>query len=376
MDGALIGMIRFVRRVLLIAIGLAAATAAWASSDETRYAKLAVFANALHFIETSHVDEVDQDALIYGAIKGMVGRLDRHSQFIEPEELTRIRAQADDTPGSLGLEIASAGSEIQVVEVRPRSSADRAGLAIGDVVVELDGTVVGPKALPVAKTKLSGPVGKVVPIVVRRDGRLRRRTLVHSAAHTQTVSVRPLQAGITYIKISRFNLETASGVIRALENVEPKSGIVLDLRANPGGILEQAVRVADLWIDKGIIVTTIGRGHKSVVETAHPKGTHRHRLAVLVDGQTASAAEILAGALQDHARATIVGTHTLGKGTVQTVIELEDGSALKLTVARYKTPSGKFVEGVGIRPDVVVPPSGPNGDRALDDAVKRLVYGQ
>ena len=275
-----------------VASGVAGARA---EDSEGRYRSLAVFARALHYIETTYVEVVDSDTLIHGAIRGMVDTLDRHSRFIDPEELAALRSMQPE----------------------------------------------GPEA---------------------------------------TVEARRLAEGSGYLHIRRFSGSTAAELDRALHSLsaeDPLTGLVLDLRDNPGGIVSQAVRVADRWISAGTIVATVSAKGRTEVERAYAEGTQpAYPLVVLVNGRTASAAEVVAAALQDHGRAALVGTHTLGKGTVQTVIELGDGSAMTLTIARYLSPHGRVVEGEGLRPDRIVapgrrPPSD-DGDRQLRAAVEHL----
>lgn len=286
--------------------------------DET-YRKLAIFARVLNYIENNYVDPSDPDRLVYGAIRGLVSTLDRHSQFIEPDAYAAMRRQASETePGP--------------------------------------GAGPGPRPQPKGVDVRGSRPGGADPGDDRRS------------ASSSPLQIRRLAGGLLYVRIPRFVAETALTLQKALTTARTQGGfrgLVLDLRDNPGGLFDEAVRVADLFLRRGAIVSTESRDRPSETELAHPKGTEPdYPLVVLVNGGTASSSEIVAGALRDHRRALLLGGKTFGKGSVQTVIELEDGSALKLTIARYRTPSGRSIQGVGIAPDIVV-------EAAASDAARR-----
>lgn len=339
-----------------------------ASAD--RYAALDVFAQSLSYIANSYVEPVDERRLIHGAVQGMVKSLDAHSAFLPPDRYERLRQDTEGEFGSVGITLgggpaAGKGPDYPVVEtVIPGSPASRAGIAVGDRVVAIDGT---PTAGPGIKTKahawsskLRGLSGTRVELRLERSSWPSPRTfeLVRERVKVPTVESFTVEPGIGYIAVSKFHEATAVDMTMALETLDRNGleALILDLRGNPGGLLDQAIRVADLFLEQGTIVTIRGRRESQTErEVAHGPGTWtKVRLLVLIDQGSASSAEIVAGALQDHGRATIMGLPSYGKGSVQTFIDLKDGSGLKLTTARYYTPTGRTLEGAGITPDIHV----------------------
>jgi carboxyl-terminal processing protease len=300
---------------------------------------------------------------VYGAVKGMMRTLDPHSDFMTPTEFADMRADTDGEFGGVGIEINDDGGVIVIVEPLAGAPAAKAGLLPGDRIIAIDG--VPTKTRPGAETssRLRGRPGTTVKLTVERKGweGAREMTLQRELIHVKAVEARLLEPGIGYLKIKQFQERTDDEVVAALTRLKADSGgaltgLVLDLRGNPGGLLDQAVKVSDLFLDGGVIVSTVGRnGKKLEEEYAREAGTYLDfPMVALVNGGSASASEIVAGALQDHGRALLVGTQTFGKGSVQSVYELADGSGLKLTVARYFTPSGRSIQEKGITPDVIV----------------------
>jgi carboxyl-terminal processing protease len=344
---------------LALALGAAAGPS---SRGERRFGKLDVFARVLSYVEANYVEEIDERKLVYGAVKGMMRTLDPHSDFMTPEEFADMRADTDGEFGGIGIEATEDKGAILVVEPLPGSPAERAGLVRGDRIVAIDGVRTGNKNADTSD-RLRGRPGTVVKLDVERRGweRARQLTVTRELIHVQATDTMLLEPGIGYVKLKQFQERSDEEVIAALKSLREQSGgtltgVVLDLRGNPGGLLDQAVKVADVFLPSGTIVSTVGRGGRKLEEEkAREAGTwDGFPMVVLVNGGSASASEIVAGALQDHGRALIIGTQTFGKGSVQSVFEFADGSGLKLTVARYFTPSGRSIQEKGIAPDVLV----------------------
>jgi carboxyl-terminal processing protease len=344
--------------------GLALFRVARAAADPAGpYRKLDVFSHVLSLIQNNYVEDVDDAKLLYGAIEGMVRTLDPHSTFMDPKAYAALKQETDGEYGGVGLEVAARGDELVVVTPLDDSPASRAGLAPGDKLVEIDGAQTrGWKEIDGVKALMGAPGTTCVLKVGRASWpEPHTITLVRDVIRVVSVEQKLYDHRYGYVKIKNFQDRTDVYLKRALDSLRtqsggPLAGVILDLRHNPGGLLEQAVKVADRFLYEGVIVTTKGRGGKHVeVERARAKDTEpSYPMIVLVDGGTASASEIVAGALQDHGRAVVMGTATFGKGSVQTVIELEDGSGLKLTIARYYTPNGRSIQEKGITPDLYV----------------------
>ncbi len=346
------------------------------------YRPLDVFAEVLAYIENSYVEEVKEKELVYGAVEGMVSKLDPHSLFMRPDV---YRAMKDETTGEfdgLGIEVTIQGDQLTVVSPIADSPGERAGIRPGDRILKIDGAATREMTLLDATRRMKGSPGTKVVLEIMRDGFAAPQSLTLVRDHVRAVSVewRVLdpERGYVYAKVKSFQERTDRALKKALDDARAHlkgevKGLVLDLRNNPGGLLDQAARVADRFLASGVIVTTEGRGKRNVeMERAREKETEpMYPMIVLVNKGTASASEIVAGALQDHGRAVIMGTQTFGKGSVQTVIELEDGSGLKLTVARYYTPKHRSIQELGITPDVVVAEVAPPVKAETDQASER-----
>jgi carboxyl-terminal processing protease len=337
-----------------------AASAAREDDGDKTYEKLAIFARVLNYVENNYVEEAEAERLIYGAIRGMLATLDGHSQFMDPEQFAALESEARGEFGGIGVEVVKRDDAIVIVEVHPNTPAAKASLAPKDVITAVAGRATAKAALSDVVGWIKGPPGtKVALTVAKVGGAIEDIVLERDRIRIVSVTFERMEGGFGYVRIKSFTDRTGHDVTQALAKLSasgPLPGVILDLRDNPGGLLEEAVRVADAWLTGGVIVSTEGRNRPPDLELAHPKGTEpAYPLVVLVNGGTASASEIVAGALQDHKRAMLVGTQTYGKGSVQTVIELEDRSALKLTIARYFTPHHRSIQGTGIGPDVVVP---------------------
>jgi carboxyl-terminal processing protease len=329
------------------------------------YRPLDVFSDVLAHVENSYVEEVDEKDLVYGAIDGMMSRLDPHSIFMRPDVYRQMRDETTGEFDGLGLEVTIQDGDLTVISPMAESPGERAGIRPGDKLLSIDGASTREMTLGEAIRRMKGPVGTKVVLEVMRAAfsAPQKLTLVRDRVRTQSVDMHVLDADrrYAYVRVRAFQERTDRNLVKALDDARAAvhgqlRGLVLDLRNNPGGLLDQAVRVSDVFLSSGVIVTTAGRGKRNVeVERAHEKDTEPpYPMIVLVNKGTASASEIVAGALQDHGRAVVVGTRTFGKGSVQTVVELSDGSALKLTVARYFTPKHRSIQERGISPDVVV----------------------
>lgn len=336
-----------------------------AHSDTPRssaYRRLTVLAQVLAHIENSYVDPVDQDRLIDGAVRGMVGSLDPHSTYLSPDDYALLEADTTGQFGGVGIEIDARGDYLTVLVAFANSPAARAGIRPGDEVIEIEGRDARGLDVDEAVRRMRGPAGTHVRVTLRRRGQTDplRVELVREVIHVASVEGRMLPENVGYISLRNFQDHSSDEVSHALDRLTRDAGgqlrgLVLDIRNNPGGLLDESVFIADEFLRDGVIVSTRGRNGQAQDEArARVAGTRPDfPIVVLVNGYTASAAEILAGALQDHHRALIVGTRTFGKGSVQTVIDLPDGAALKLTIARYFTPSGRSIQAQGIAPDVL-----------------------
>jgi carboxyl-terminal processing protease len=332
-------------------------------------------------VRSEYVDPVSPDRLDQAAVDGMVASLDPHSAFLDAAEYEAMRVNTSGHYSGVGLEVAEQDGRIVVVTPIEGSPAARAGVRSGDVLLEIDGQSVAAGQLEQAIEHMRGFIGSTVNLKVSRQGEPEplQFQLERSDVHVLTVRAEPLPGHYGYIRITHFNDATPRDFGRRLEELQasaPLAGLVLDLRGNPGGVLESAVTVADDFLDAGVIVRAEGRTADSRFEMDATEGDLlRHApLVVLVDRGSASGAEIVAGALRDHGRATLMGERTFGKGSVQTVMPLRNGQALKLTTSRYFTPSGASIHDRGIEPDVsleaVLDPAGAPHDLAADPAVQ------
>jgi len=356
------------------AVATAIAARAVPRPDVTRFRTFDAFAQALATVETSYVDPTDERKLLYDAARGMVHNLDPHSSFLPPTRYQRIRQDTEGEFGGVGVTLAP--GEIDdarpgvppyptVEQVVRGSPADVAGLQLDDSIVAIDGEITAEQGrekrdASAWEARLRGASGTRVTISILRTGWRDPRpfTIVRAQVKQPTVRIEPIDKGIGYLAITRFSEATGPDVVAAIAKLRQRGALdvlILDLRNNPGGLVDQAIAVADQFLDAGTIVTI--RGRQGTIET---QAAHKGGVAVavsviaIVDQGTASAAEILAAALRDHGRAKLVGVPTYGKGTVQTFYDLDDGSGLKLTTARYFTPNGNSLESKGITPDVTV----------------------
>jgi carboxyl-terminal processing protease len=334
-----------------------------AAVPQETYDELETFTNILSIVQKNYVDEVDTKQLIEGAVNGMLTSLDPHSAYLTPELYKELQVDTKGSFGGLGIEITNRGGVLTVVSPIEDTPAARAGIQPGDQIIKIDGQFTKDLSLAEAVKKMRGPRGSKVVISVKREGvsQLLDFTLTRENIQIQSVKYKDLGDGYGYIRLTQFQERTATALEEALRALNGGSedklrGLILDLRNDPGGLLSQAVKVADTFLDSGLIVYTDGRlDSQKQKYFAHKPGSHTEfPMVVLVNGGTASAAEIVAGALQDHKRALVLGTQTFGKGSVQTILPLDDQSALRLTTALYYTPSGRSIQATGIVPDIAM----------------------
>ena len=340
---------------------------------ESAYGKLKVLADVFSIVERNYVEPVKANNLINGAINGMLETLDPHSNYMAPEMYKEMQTETRGSFGGIGFEITIRDKVLTVVAPIEDTPASRAGIQSGDMILRIDGKSTKDMTLMDAVKLMRGPQGTPVTITVMRQGFTEPKdfTLTRAIIPIRSVRFKTLETGYGYIKVAQFIERTFPDLESALSKIEsqekPLKGLILDLRNNPGGLLEQAVKVADLFLDSGMIVYTEGRveGQKMKFFVQKKEKTREFPMIVLVNGGSASASEIVAGALQDHGRAVILGSQTFGKGSVQTIIPLEDGSALRLTTARYFTPNGRSIQAQGIAPDIPVADLVPEGKRGV-----------
>ena len=330
--------------------------------EDGTYEQLKIFGSVLDLVQRNYVEEVPPKKLIYGAVQGMLKSLDPHSSFMKPEDYKELQIETKGSFTGIGIEISLKDGILTVVSPIEGTPAYKAGLKANDKILKIEGKTTKNMTLIESVKLLRGAKGTDVTISIYREGwrRLKDVTLTRDIIPIKSVRSRMLEEGYGYIRISNFQNKTTFELKKALKELEKDEGLkglVLDLRNNPGGLLDQAVKVADVFLEKGLIVYTDGRIEEQKMRfEAHPnKHHHKYPIAVLVNEGSASASEIVAGALQDHKRAIILGVQTFGKGSVQTIIPLEDGSAVRLTTARYYTPNGRSIQAKGIEPDIEVP---------------------
>ncbi len=349
------------------------------------YSKLKLFGDVLSIIQSSYVEEVNVDNLVKGAVNGMVQTLDPHSSYLTPDMLKQVEVETKGTFGGLGIEIGMKDGFLTVIAPIEDTPAARAGLQAGDKIIRIENESTKNMNVMDAVKRLRGEPGSKVTITIVRESLPEPKvyTLTRDIIKVKSVKSKPMGDGIGYIRLAQFQLDSHQEVERALQGFMKEKGgvkgLILDLRNNPGGLLDQAVRIADEFIDTGLIVYTDGRVDAQKTKyAAHKEGTYTgFPIVVLVNAGSASASEIVAGALQDHGRAIVIGQRTFGKASVQTILPLEDGSALRLTTARYYTPNGRSIQAKGIEPDIVVadgkePPEGHPGMLREKDIERHL----
>jgi len=350
-----------------LGLGSVAVRRAQALPNDT-YQELETFANVLAIVQKNYVEPVTTKRLIDGAITGMLSSLDPHSAYLTPELYRDLEVETRGSFGGLGIEITIKNGILTVMSPIDDTPAYRAGIKSGDQIIKIDNDFTKDMTLNEAVKRMRGPKGSKIKLTIHRQNvpELFTVAIARDVIKIPSVKAKKLDDGFDYIRVSTFQENTDEAVQKALDDFEKEhqghiKGLVLDLRDDPGGLLQQAVKVSDEFLDGGMIVYTLGRREDQEQKFfSHKKSDFDdYPLVVLVNGGTASASEIVAGALQDQRRAVVVGTQTFGKGSVQTILPLDDHSALRLTTARYFTPNGRSIQAVGITPDVDVEPPKP-----------------
>lgn len=347
---------------LIIFIGPQGDSSVSAAIDRGIYKELKTFTEVLDIVQKNYIEPVKVQDLIRGAITGMIKSLDPHSSYMTADMYKELKLETEGTFGGVGIEITIHRGVLTVVSPIEDTPAFVAGIKSGDQIIMINDEPTKDMSIAEAVKKIRGPKGTKVKLSILREGETKLKEFVITRAIIKVVSVKHklIEDGIGYIRVSSFQESTTEDLLKSLRELNDKTaplkGIVLDLRNNPGGLFEQAVSVSDAFLKSGVIVFTRGRTkNMEKREVAKDDGVEPVcPMVVLVNEGTASAAEIVAGALQDHGRALLLGTQTFGKGSVQTVIPLENGEALKLTTARYFTPKGRSIQAEGITPDIVV----------------------
>jgi carboxyl-terminal processing protease len=340
----------------------AEAEPALASKNNTLYQQLNLFGEVLERVKNDYVEPVEYDKLIESAINGMLSSLDPHSSYMNAKSYADMQVQTKGEFGGLGIEVTQENGFIKVVSPIDETPAAKAGIKAGDYITHLDGEAVLGLSLNDAVDKMRGEVGKVIRLTIQREGEKEPLQISVTRDIIQIKAARyKMREGIGYVRVTAFNENTHANLKDSLDAIKKEygkdlKGIVIDLRNNPGGLLDQAVAVSDDFLEQGEIVSTRSRKPEDAQHYYAQKGDliDGKPIIVLVNGGSASASEIVAGALQDHKRAVVLGTQSFGKGSVQTVSQLGDKGGLRMTTARYYTPSGRSIQALGITPDVEI----------------------
>ncbi|MFH1652452.1 MAG: S41 family peptidase [Pseudomonadota bacterium] len=334
------------------------------SLTDKGFEKLYLFTKSLKYLEDHYVEEVDEEALVEGAISGMLDTLDPHSSYLSPEVYKELKAGTGGKFDGIGVEVAVRNKQLTVIAPLKGSPAEKAGLKTGDIILRIDNENTRNMSLQESARMMRGKRGTNLKLTIAREGvkkpfdvNVTRQKIVVESVTWERID----DYGI--ITVASFQDGTSQDVRKALKSLQkdkPIKGLILDLRRNPGGLLQESVKVSGIFLNSGVIVTSSARGKEIDKRVATPENTEPdYPMIILIDGGSASASEIVAGALQDNKRAVILGERSFGKGSLQTVFDLDDGSALKITVAKYYTPSGRSIQALGIEPDIDVPAYSP-----------------
>jgi len=336
-------------------------------SSNNIYEKIDLFSEVLEKIKKEYVDDVDHSEIIDSAINGVLQSLDPYSAYMSPEFFENMQTDTQGKFGGLGIEIGMEAGVVKVISPIDDTPASRAGIKAGDYIVKIGKTQVQGKSLMEAVKLMRGPIGSSIELTIRRKGEEKAlvKKIIREIIVVKSVEAKILKEGIGYLRLKSFNSNSGGQLIKKIESFEKKEkphGYILDLRNNPGGLLTQAVNIADFFLNDGEIVSTKGRRVMENRRFFSKKGDKLNGkpLIVLINNGSASASEIVAGALKDHKRAIILGEKTYGKGSVQSIIPLSDGGGMRLTVSKYYLPSGKSISEIGVEPDIFIEENGEN----------------
>lgn len=329
------------------------------SAKANKYDDLMTFSNVFNILNTHYVEPIESKKIIYGAIKGMVRELDPYTDYLTPQMYSEFVSAATGRFGGVGIELTIVDDYPTVISAIEDSPAEEAGIESGDKITFIEKTFTKKLSLSEIAMLVKGKIGSKLRITIENENGTRVVALKRKIIKSKSVKYHNLEEGFSYYRISTFSKNTSKELVSSIKKQAEKEklkGIIIDLRKNPGGLLEQAVEIADLFLSEGIIVTTKDRNGTSEVMNATSKVAFEDNfpVIVLIDEQSASASEILASALRDNKRAVIMGRRSFGKASVQSLMPLADGGALKLTVAKYHTPSDKPIHDVGVKPDILI----------------------
>jgi len=357
----------------------------YGNTNEELYKKIDLFGEVLEKIKKEYVDKVDQSKMIDSAINGALQSLDPYSAYMSPEIFESVQTDTKGEFGGLGIEISMEAGVVKVISPIDDTPAAKAGIKAGDYIVKINGEQVQGKSLMEAVKMMRGPVDSKINLTIRRKGEKKalEKTIIREIIQVKSVEAKMIKENIGYLRLKSFNNNSSEQLVKKINNLEKKNkpiGYILDLRNNPGGLLTQAINVTDFFLNDGEIVSTKG---KKLIENRRffaKKGdkVKGKPLIVLINGGSASASEIVAGALKDHKRAIILGENTYGKGSVQSIIPLSDGGGIRITVSKYYLPSGDSISEVGVAPDIFIEEEGKDfkvnssSDNQLNYAVKLL----